>query len=91
MSADVFARTASASAPYFAVPSAGDEVADYALSGDDVHLTATGGSPCDRLLRLDARRGALANAVEVRAQADVVIDELNAGRAGSAIAHAHMA
>ncbi len=65
------------------VAKASDGVADFAMSGDDLFLTLTDGSPRGRLVRMDARTGDLASAKPLRAQEARVIDELNAGRGGT--------
>jgi prolyl oligopeptidase len=65
------------------VARAADGVADFAMSGPDLFLTLTDGSPRGRLVKLDARSGDLASATPVRAQEARVIDELNAGRGGT--------
>lgn len=61
---------------------ASDGVADLAMSGADLYLTLTDGSPRGRLVRLDAHTGTLADARLLRAEEARVIDELNAGRGG---------
>ncbi len=63
--------------------SADDGIADLALSGAHLFMVATAGTERGRLLRLDAETGTLANATTLLPQGAAVIDELNAGVAGT--------
>lgn len=62
---------------------ADEGVADFALSGDTLYVISNGTAANGALLAIDAATGTLADARVLVPAGTVVLDELNAGRAGT--------